>query len=128
MPELNPPADVMPFGNVGTPSRIFLELIKQCKLPPKVIGRLRLTFPKSGSKRYGQVPYEYKTTSRRTSAADVQVQEEQTDSEVKSASGVRLQNSEEYLEQQQKEGKKNETSENETTEESQQQEVIEFFL
>ena len=128
MPELNPPADVMPFGNVGTPSRIFLELIKQCKLPPKVIGKLGLTFPKSGSKRYGRVPYQYKTTRHRTSADDAQVQEEQTDSEVKSASGVRLQNSEEYQEQQQKGESKSETSENETTEESQQHEVIEFFL
>ncbi|XP_041456502.1 G patch domain-containing protein 3-like [Lytechinus variegatus] len=57
--ELNPP-DLMPNGNVGTPTAVFLEYIRTCRLPPKVIQRLGLTFSKSRSnKRYGNVPFAY---------------------------------------------------------------------
>ena len=46
LPELNPPV-LMPNGNVGTPLRVFLELIRACRLPPRIITQLQLQFPKS---------------------------------------------------------------------------------
>lgn len=50
----------MPNGNVGTPTRVFLELIQQCRLPPVVIKKLGLTFPKTRTnKKYGDVPFDY---------------------------------------------------------------------
>uniref|UniRef100_H3ATH3 G-patch domain containing 3 n=1 Tax=Latimeria chalumnae TaxID=7897 RepID=H3ATH3_LATCH len=59
LPELNPPA-LMPNGNVGTPVKVFLELIQACRLPPRLIKKLGLKFPKTGSnRRYGNVPFEY---------------------------------------------------------------------
>ncbi|XP_063447973.1 G patch domain-containing protein 3-like [Mytilus trossulus] len=59
LPELHPP-DVMPNGNVGTPTKVFLELIQQCRLPPVVIKKLGLTFPKTRTnKKYGDVPFDY---------------------------------------------------------------------
>lgn len=59
LPELNPPV-FMPHGNVGTPLRVFLELIKACRLPPPIIKKLQLRFPKTGSsRRYGNVPFKY---------------------------------------------------------------------
>ncbi|XP_033113500.1 G patch domain-containing protein 3-like [Anneissia japonica] len=57
--ELRPP-DIMPNGNVGTPTSVFLNLIKSCRFPPKMIKKLGLTFPKSRTnKRYGNVPFDY---------------------------------------------------------------------
>ncbi|MGH0142243.1 UNVERIFIED_CONTAM: hypothetical protein FKN15_076103 [Acipenser sinensis] len=62
LPEMNPPA-LMPSGNVGTPVTVFLELIQACRLPPRIITKLGLKFPKTGSnRRYGNVPFEYKAT------------------------------------------------------------------
>ncbi|NXP25317.1 GPTC3 protein, partial [Scytalopus superciliaris] len=62
LPEFNPPS-FMPFGNVGTPLRVFLELIRACRLPPPVIQKLQLDFPRTGSsRRYGNVPFEYQDT------------------------------------------------------------------
>ncbi|NXK66511.1 GPTC3 protein, partial [Sylvietta virens] len=62
LPEFNPPA-FMPFGNVGTPLGVFLELIRACRLPPRVIKKLQLDFPKTGSsRRYGNVPFQYHNT------------------------------------------------------------------
>ncbi|XP_008835059.1 G patch domain-containing protein 3 [Nannospalax galili] len=59
LPELNPPV-LMPKGNVGTPLQVFLELIRACRLPPRIITQLQLQFPKTGSsRRYGNVPFEY---------------------------------------------------------------------
>ncbi|XP_067867516.1 G patch domain-containing protein 3 [Heterodontus francisci] len=59
LPELNPPT-LMPNGNVGTPLRVFLELIQACRLPPRIITKLGLKFPKtSSSRRYGNVPFQY---------------------------------------------------------------------
>lgn len=61
MPELNPPS-LMPAGNVGTPVSVFLQLIQSCRFPPRLIRKLGLTFPKTGShRRYGNVPYHYNT-------------------------------------------------------------------
>lgn len=57
--ELNPPA-LMPQGNVGTPTATFMRLINSCRLPTKVIRKLKLEFPKSRTKRrYGAVPLDY---------------------------------------------------------------------
>uniref|UniRef100_UPI00398F0E59 G patch domain-containing protein 3 n=1 Tax=Pristiophorus japonicus TaxID=55135 RepID=UPI00398F0E59 len=59
LPELNPPS-LMPNGNVGTPLRVFLELIQACRLPPRIITKLGLKFPKTSSgRRYGNVPFQY---------------------------------------------------------------------
>ncbi|XP_061633874.1 G patch domain-containing protein 3 [Phyllopteryx taeniolatus] len=60
--ELNPPA-VMQNGNVGTSVKVFLQLIQSCRLPPRLIRKLGLTFPKTGSnRRYGNVPFQYQDT------------------------------------------------------------------
>ncbi|XP_037642021.1 G patch domain-containing protein 3 [Sebastes umbrosus] len=57
--ELNPPA-LMQNGNVGTPVKVFLQLIQSCRLPPRLIRKLGLVFPKTGSnRRYGNVPFHY---------------------------------------------------------------------
>lgn len=59
LPELNPPA-LMQNGNVGTPVKVFLQLIQSCRLPPRLIRKLGLTFPKTSSnRRYGNVPFQY---------------------------------------------------------------------
>uniref|UniRef100_A0A803JWA3 GPN-loop GTPase 2 n=1 Tax=Xenopus tropicalis TaxID=8364 RepID=A0A803JWA3_XENTR len=60
MSEMNPPA-MMPQGNVGTPLKVFLQLIRSCRLPPKVITKLGLCFPSNG-KRYAKVPFSYSGT------------------------------------------------------------------
>ncbi|MBN3310912.1 GPTC3 protein, partial [Amia calva] len=60
--DMNPPA-LMPNGNVGTPVTVFLQLIQACRLPPRLIRQLGLSFPKTGSRRrYGNVPFEYRNT------------------------------------------------------------------
>ena len=57
--ELNPPP-LMPQGNVGTPTRFFMEQIQNCKLPPSIIKKLGLVFPKQRSNRiYGNVSFDY---------------------------------------------------------------------
>ncbi|XP_023796695.1 G patch domain-containing protein 3, partial [Cyanistes caeruleus] len=62
LPEFNPPS-FMPFGNVGTPLGVFLELIRACRLPPRLIKKLQLDFPRTGSsRRYGNVPFQYQGT------------------------------------------------------------------
>ncbi|XP_056413377.1 G patch domain-containing protein 3 [Hyla sarda] len=60
MSELNPPA-LMPQGNVGTPLGVFLQLIRSCRLPPKLITRLGLKFCRS-RRRYSSVPFVYDKT------------------------------------------------------------------
>jgi len=39
--ELNPPVNVMPNGNVGTPSAVFQSLIQKCVLPARLIFFMR---------------------------------------------------------------------------------------
>ena len=64
--ELNPPKDVLPNGNVGTPSEVFLQLIRGCRLPPQLITKLSLEFPKSMRKRiYSNVEYKYTDNKNR---------------------------------------------------------------
>ncbi|CAL1532300.1 unnamed protein product [Lymnaea stagnalis] len=59
MPELNPPP-LMPNGNVGTPTLVFLDLIQKCLLPNNLISKLKLKFPMMSAKRlYGNVNFEY---------------------------------------------------------------------
>lgn len=58
LPELRPP-NIMPRGNVGTSTKFFLDAIRDCRLPAKLIGKLRLEFPRAKHRRYGQVPLEY---------------------------------------------------------------------
>lgn len=53
--ELKPPT-IMPCGNVGTPTSYFLEQIKLCRMPPAVIKKLRLKFPKISKRLYSSVP------------------------------------------------------------------------
>lgn len=48
----------MPQGNVGTSIKVFRELIRTCRLPPRAIKKLKLVFP-SSLKRYGAVPLDY---------------------------------------------------------------------
>ncbi|KAM5179866.1 LOW QUALITY PROTEIN: G patch domain-containing protein 3 [Mantella aurantiaca] len=60
MSEFNPPA-LMAQGNVGTPVSTFLQLIRSCRLPPRLISRLGLQFHRS-RRRYGNVPYDYTGT------------------------------------------------------------------
>ncbi|OWF42234.1 G patch domain-containing protein 3 [Mizuhopecten yessoensis] len=84
MKELHPP-DIMPNGNVGTTTSIFLEYIKQCRLPPVIIKNLGLSFPKTRSnKRYGNVPFNYNGTAE---SCQDQGEEESPAVEVKSSTG-----------------------------------------
>ena len=46
LPELQPP-NIMPRGNVGTSTKYFLQAIKECRMSSKLIGKLKLEFPKS---------------------------------------------------------------------------------
>lgn len=63
LPELTPPS-VLPQGNVGTPLSTLMELIRQCKLPARVIKKLGIEFPKSRTRRrYGAVHLDYGTSS-----------------------------------------------------------------
>jgi len=58
LPELRPP-NIMPRGNVGTSTNFFLDAIRDCRLPSKLIGKLRLEFPKGKHQKYAQVPFQY---------------------------------------------------------------------
>ena len=74
LPELNPPA-VMPRGNVGTPLKMFMDLIRSCKLPGHVIKKLRLEFPKSRTtRRYGAVKMDYGYHSNWTGSGETSVE------------------------------------------------------
>jgi hypothetical protein len=59
--EFHPPIDIMPNGNVGTPSEVYLRLIRECRLPATLIAKLDLEFPKSIRKKiYSSVQYNYR--------------------------------------------------------------------
>ena len=63
----------MPNGNVGTPTKVFLDLIQQCRLPPVVISKLGLTFPKTRTnKKYGDVPFDYGGETVEYESADLE--------------------------------------------------------
>jgi len=59
LPELQPP-NMMPRGNVGTSTSFFLKAINECRLPSKLIGKLKLEFPQSRKRRFGSVPHQYR--------------------------------------------------------------------
>lgn len=63
--EFDPPVNVMPQGNVGTPTETFHTQIANCKLPSSVIKSLGLTFKKA-SKKYSKVEMDYKTIFNKT--------------------------------------------------------------
>jgi len=58
LPELKPP-NMMPRGNVGTTTSFFLKAINECRLPSKLIGKLKLEFPQSRKRKFGSVPHQY---------------------------------------------------------------------
>lgn len=60
MIELKPP-DVMPNGNIGTPSQYFLEQIRLCRLPTTVISKLGIQTQKR-KKKFGEVDFQYEKT------------------------------------------------------------------
>jgi hypothetical protein len=62
MIELKPPT-LMPQGNIGTPTKYFLAKIQSCSLPSKLIRKLGLNFPKTKTRRYGSVPFDYRNHS-----------------------------------------------------------------
>jgi len=62
LPELKPPA-MMPNGNVGTSTKFFLKAINECRLPAKLIGKLKLEFPDSRKRKFGSVPHQYRGNS-----------------------------------------------------------------
>ena len=58
LPELKPP-NLMPRGNVGTSTKFFLHAIKECRLPARLVGKLKLEFPQTRNRKFGQVPFDY---------------------------------------------------------------------
>ncbi|BFZ19631.1 hypothetical protein BsWGS_22670 [Bradybaena similaris] len=71
MPELSPP-ELMPRGNVGTPTLVFLNLIQQCLLPHNLIHKLKLRFPKTAARRiYGNVDFDYRPSDTHEHAHNV---------------------------------------------------------
>jgi len=67
--ELRPP-NIMPRGNVGTSTKFFLQAIKDCRLPSKLIGKLKLEFPKGRINKYGSVAYQYEEQDGRVLTID----------------------------------------------------------
>ena len=62
LPELKPPP-MMPNGNVGTSTKFFLKAINDCRLPAKLVGKLKLEFPESRNRKFGSVPHQYRGNS-----------------------------------------------------------------
>uniref|UniRef100_G3MM85 G-patch domain-containing protein n=1 Tax=Amblyomma maculatum TaxID=34609 RepID=G3MM85_AMBMU len=90
--ELRPPA-VMPNGNVGTPTKVFLGLIQACKFPPYLIKKLGLVFPRSRSRGlYGSVPFNYGNAARGLKSCEVDakvaMRKHSDDSLVRTATGA----------------------------------------
>lgn len=89
IPELNPPS-VMPYGNVGTATSVFIDLIRECKLPGRVIKKLCLEFPKSRSKRrYGAVRLDYGCDEVVGGESEEQEEGEERETEMTGDGGVR---------------------------------------
>ena len=63
LPELRPP-NLMPRGNVGTSTKFFLQAIKECRLPSKLVGKLKLEFPQSRNRKFGSVPFTYEDNKK----------------------------------------------------------------
>lgn len=58
VPELRPPVNLMPNGNIGTPLAYFREKVSNCQMPASVLRKLGLSFDiRAGNKRiYSNVP------------------------------------------------------------------------
>lgn len=73
--EMKPPP-LFPQGNVGTPTKYFLQLIQRCLMPSSLIGRLGLKFPKGlKNRKFGQVSFDY-SSERRDDGEDGDDEEE----------------------------------------------------
>merc|ERR1719480_490335 len=59
--ELRPP-NLMPRGNVGTSTKFFLQAIKECRLPARLVGKLKLEFPQTRNRKFGNVSFDYGPT------------------------------------------------------------------
>ena len=70
LPELRPP-NLMPHGNVGTSTKYFLQAIKECRLPARMVGKLKLEFPQSRNRKFGTVPFDYGTFENSKSRKNV---------------------------------------------------------
>jgi len=64
--ELNPPKNVMPQGNIGTPTEYFHKMVAKCLLPCSVIKKLGLKFSKK-AKKYSSVEMNYNETGKKSS-------------------------------------------------------------
>lgn len=93
--ELNPPI-LMPNGNVGTPTSIFLEHIRTCRLPANLIGKLGLVFARNPNRRYGSVFYDYGTSTALVDKTTTEHDQKLDTRHVKSARGQTI--SDVYLE------------------------------
>jgi hypothetical protein len=58
---------VLPRGNVGTCTQFLLESIRDCKLPPSLIKRLKLNFHERRRRAYATMPHVYPETHSRKS-------------------------------------------------------------
>jgi len=71
LPEFQKIPSWMPQGNVGTPSKVFFDLITSCRLPPLMIPKLGLDFSSMKKLRnksvYKAVQYNYENKSKRKS-------------------------------------------------------------
>ncbi|XP_078489738.1 G patch domain-containing protein 3 [Ciona intestinalis] len=86
--ELQPPSNVMPHGNVGTPVKVFLNLVRDCKLPPNIIKKLKLEFPSTASnKLYGNVGYKYQSSMSYEEPTDTENNETERDEDADSDDG-----------------------------------------
>jgi len=66
--ELKPP-NMMPHGNVGTSTKFFLKAINECRLPAKLVGKLKLEFPQARNRKFGNVPFDYGDTENKKSSS-----------------------------------------------------------
>ena len=75
LPELRPPS-VLPSGNVGTPDTVLIDLIAQCRFPPRLITKLGLSFPKmKKAHQYASVPFQYESLMTSTNRRQQRLQQ-----------------------------------------------------
>lgn len=112
---------------MGTPNGYFLNLIRECRLPPSLIKKLGLEFPRARVfKRYSKVPPP--PTLDRSSRNEILVQDEEDDCEdddVKTGKGHTL--SDAYFQATAKNSTESET-ETDTKENSGNVHVLKYFV
>ncbi|GAU97754.1 hypothetical protein RvY_08994 [Ramazzottius varieornatus] len=80
--EMKPPP-LFPQGNVGTPTKYFLQLIQRCSMPSSLIGRLGLKFPKGlKNRKFGQVSFDYGSERRYDGGEGDDEEEEEGNNEI----------------------------------------------